>query len=53
VDGYFPNDHTHTSAAGANVVAAAFLKAVQCVPVANGLHRFVTNATASIQGACI
>ncbi|EED14084.1 rhamnogalacturonan acetylesterase RgaE [Talaromyces stipitatus ATCC 10500] len=30
VDSYFPNDHTHTSVAGANVVAQAFLKGVVC-----------------------
>ncbi|PGH15553.1 hypothetical protein AJ79_02335 [Helicocarpus griseus UAMH5409] len=30
VSGYFPNDHTHTSAEGAEVVADAFLKAVVC-----------------------
>ncbi|KAI9926097.1 hypothetical protein ASPWEDRAFT_169961 [Aspergillus wentii DTO 134E9] len=30
VDGYYPNDHTHTSVEGAQVVANAFLKAVAC-----------------------
>ncbi|KUL83225.1 hypothetical protein ZTR_10471 [Talaromyces verruculosus] len=30
VDSYFPNDHTHTSVAGAKVVAQAFLKGVVC-----------------------
>ncbi|RHZ49836.1 rhamnogalacturonan acetylesterase RgaE [Aspergillus thermomutatus] len=34
VDSYFPNDHTHTSPAGAQVVANAFLKAVVCRGVA-------------------
>ncbi|PPQ84910.1 hypothetical protein CVT25_004578 [Psilocybe cyanescens] len=30
VNTYFPNDHTHTSAAGANVVAQAFVKGLAC-----------------------
>lgn len=30
VDSYFPLDHTHTSAEGAEVVAQAFFKAVVC-----------------------
>lgn len=30
VNGFFPNDHTHTSAEGAGVVAEAFLKGVVC-----------------------
>ena len=29
VDSYYPNDHTHTSAAGANVVARAFVLALE------------------------
>jgi rhamnogalacturonan acetylesterase len=34
VDGYFPLDHTHTSAEGAPVVAQEFFKAVVCAGVA-------------------
>lgn len=34
VNSYYPNDHTHTSAEGAQVVADAFLKAVVCSGVA-------------------
>ncbi|KAF9889327.1 hypothetical protein FE257_007437 [Aspergillus nanangensis] len=34
VTSYFPNDHTHTSPEGAQVVAEAFLKAVACSDVA-------------------
>lgn len=33
VNGYFPNDHTHTSPEGAQVVAEAFLKGVVCSDV--------------------
>ncbi|KAE8381477.1 SGNH hydrolase-type esterase domain-containing protein [Aspergillus bertholletiae] len=34
VNAYYPNDHTHTSPEGAQVVADAFLKAVVCSNVA-------------------
>lgn len=34
VNGYYPLDHTHTSSAGALVVAEAFFKAVVCGGVA-------------------
>ncbi|KAB8223929.1 SGNH hydrolase-type esterase domain-containing protein [Aspergillus novoparasiticus] len=34
VNSYYPNDHTHTSPEGAQVVADAFLKAVACSDVA-------------------
>jgi rhamnogalacturonan acetylesterase len=52
VDAMFPNDHTHTSPAGADTVQRAFVKAVQC---AGGgfLKGFVKNETAAIEGACI
>ena len=30
VNTYYPNDHTHTSAAGANVVAQAFVRGITC-----------------------
>ncbi|GAB1518576.1 hypothetical protein RhiTH_001638 [Rhizoctonia solani] len=35
-ESYFPNDHTHTNAAGANAVAWAFLSALRC-PSAKGV----------------
>src|SRR4051812_47756290 len=30
VNSYYPNDHTHTSAAGANSVAGQFMKGLMC-----------------------
>lgn len=51
VDTYFPNDHTHTSPAGANTVAKAFVKGVLCA--GNGLASYVKNSTASVEGACV
>ncbi len=30
VDAFFPNDHTHTSPAGATVVEKAFMKGLMC-----------------------
>lgn len=52
VDSFFPNDHTHTSPAGADAVSKAFVKAVLC---AGGgfLNGFVRNTTATVEGACI
>jgi len=52
VDAFFPNDHTHTSPAGADRVSRAFVKAVLC---AGGgfLNGFVKNTTASVEGTCI
>lgn len=51
-DAMFPLDHTHTSPEGAAVVAAAFVKGVQC---AGGgfLKGFVRNGTDSIEGSCL
>ncbi|EAW09975.1 rhamnogalacturonan acetylesterase RgaE [Aspergillus clavatus NRRL 1] len=49
VDSYFPNDHTHTSAKGAQVVANAFLKAVACSSVA--LKDILK--TTDFQGKCL
>lgn len=51
VGGYYPNDHTHTSPVGANVVAAAFMKGIMCG--GNGLGTYSKNTTASIAGSCI
>ncbi|ORY10404.1 SGNH hydrolase-type esterase domain-containing protein [Clohesyomyces aquaticus] len=52
VDSFFPNDHTHTSPAGADTISRAFVKAVLCADggVLSGL---VKNSTASVEGACI
>jgi rhamnogalacturonan acetylesterase len=51
VNGYYPNDHTHTSPVGANVVAAQFVKGVLC---ANDVFAtYVKNTTASIDGNCL
>lgn len=51
-DRFVQGDHTHTNAAGADVVAKAFFKGVQC---AGGgfLNGFVKNATATIPGSCL
>lgn len=49
VDSYFPNDHTHTSPAGAQVVADAFFKAVACSNVA--LKSVLT--TTNFPGECL
>ncbi|KAL5354978.1 SGNH hydrolase-type esterase domain-containing protein [Aspergillus floccosus] len=49
VDSYFPNDHTHTSPEGAQVVADAFLKAVACSDVA--LKSVLT--TTDFPGECL
>jgi rhamnogalacturonan acetylesterase len=52
VNGFFPKDHTHTSAAGADAVAKAFVKGLLC-----GGGGFFTgsikNSTASVEGACV
>ncbi|EJD34903.1 hypothetical protein AURDEDRAFT_140474 [Auricularia subglabra TFB-10046 SS5] len=51
VDAFFPNDHTHTSPAGANVVAQAFVKGLLCGNAP--LKAQVRNSTASVPGSCI
>lgn len=51
VDSYFPKEHTHTSPAGANVVAAAFMKGLLCANDKLAAHS--KNTTASISGSCI
>lgn len=51
-DKMFPQDHTHTSPAGANAVAAAFVKGVQCGG-GGFLKGFVKNSTESITGTCL
>ncbi len=51
VTSFYPNDHTHTSPDGANVVAAAFVKSVLCANDVLAPH--VKNSTASVPGSCI
>jgi rhamnogalacturonan acetylesterase len=51
-DKLFPQDHTHTSPAGADVVAKAFVKGVQCWG-GGFLKGFVKNSTESIPGTCL
>ncbi|KAF1978558.1 secreted rhamnogalacturonan acetylesteras-like protein [Bimuria novae-zelandiae CBS 107.79] len=52
VDVLFPNDHTHTSPAGADIVNKAFVKAVLC---GGGglLNGFVKNSTSGVEGSCV
>jgi rhamnogalacturonan acetylesterase len=52
VDALYPQDHTHTSPAGADVVSGAFVKAVLCGG-GGFLNGFVKNSTASVDGACV
>ncbi|RAL08916.1 rhamnogalacturonan acetylesterase RgaE [Aspergillus homomorphus CBS 101889] len=49
VDSYFPNDHTHTSPEGAQVVTEAFFKAVVCTGAS--LKNVLT--TTSFEGSCL
>ncbi|KAH6664574.1 carbohydrate esterase family 12 protein [Halenospora varia] len=51
VDTYYPNDHTHTSPKGADVVAAAFVKGALCS--GSPLASYIKNTTASVLGSCI
>jgi rhamnogalacturonan acetylesterase len=51
VDGYFPNDHTHTAPKGADLVARAFVKGLVCG--GSLLGNYVKNATDVIEGACL
>jgi len=48
---YFPVDHTHTSPKGADVVQAAFVKAVLCA--GNPLSSYIKNTTAGVIGTCV
>jgi len=51
VDSYFPNDHTHTSPAGANVVAGQFVKGLLCG--GSALASLSKNSTSAVAGSCI
>ena len=41
VDSYYPNDHTHTSPAGANVVARAFILGLEAT--SSTLKNYITH----------
>ncbi|KAF2226097.1 putative rhamnogalacturonan acetylesterase [Elsinoe ampelina] len=49
VNSYFPKEHTHTSPAGADVVAKAFVKGLSCG--SSPLKGFIKNAT--LPGSCL
>jgi len=51
VNGFYPIDHTHTSPAGADIVAKAFVRGVVCSQ--SFLKNHVKNETSSIQGSCL
>jgi rhamnogalacturonan acetylesterase len=51
VDAFYPIDHTHTSPAGANVVASTFIKGLLCG--GSALSSYVKNSTSSITGSCV
>lgn len=51
-DKLFPQDHTHTSPLGADFVAKAFVKGLQCSG-GGWLKGFVKNETESIVGTCL
>ncbi|KAI7278656.1 hypothetical protein KC345_g5841 [Hortaea werneckii] len=51
VDTYFPNDHTHTSPEGADVVAQAFVRGLLCSD--GQLAQYVINSTSSVIGSCL
>ena len=52
VDALFPNDHTHTNAAGADVVSKAFVKAVLCGG-GGFLNGVIRNETSAVEGSCV
>jgi len=51
VDRFYPNDHTHTSPKGADIVAQAFVRGVLCSE--SFLKRHVLNGTESVIGSCL
>lgn len=51
VNAFYPEDHTHTDDAGAEVVAGAFFKAVLCSGI--GLADVVTASEESLPGSCL
>ena len=51
VSTFYPIDHLHTNAAGADIVAQAFVRGVLCAGVSNPLFASVTN-TNVVPGEC-
>ncbi|KAK3111067.1 hypothetical protein LTR53_014043 [Teratosphaeriaceae sp. CCFEE 6253] len=51
VDEFYPNDHTHPSPEGSDIVAQAFVRGVVCSE--SFLKRHVKNETSGIIGACL
>ncbi|KAF4626376.1 hypothetical protein G7Y89_g11785 [Cudoniella acicularis] len=51
VDAFYPNDHTHTSPKGADVVAGQFVKGALCAK--SPLAAYIKNSTASVAGTCV
>jgi rhamnogalacturonan acetylesterase len=51
VDALYPNDHTHTSPAGADIVSKAFVKGLLCGG-GGWLSGHIKNTTAGVEGAC-
>lgn len=51
-EGFFPNDHTHTNAAGADVVAQAFLGGLKCASAKGVLAGAENSLGQSIEALC-
>ncbi|QRV88581.1 carbohydrate esterase family 12 protein [Ceratobasidium sp. AG-Ba] len=51
-EGYFPNDHTHTNAAGANSVAWAFLSGLRCPSAAGVLSGYINSSGQGAGARC-
>ncbi|KAG8756190.1 hypothetical protein FRC12_010643 [Ceratobasidium sp. 428] len=51
-EAYFPNDHTHTNAAGANSVAWAFLSGLKCPSAAGVLSGYINSAGQGAGARC-
>ncbi|KAF2033698.1 SGNH hydrolase [Setomelanomma holmii] len=51
-DALYPEDHTHTNPAGADIVSKAFVKGLQCGG-GGFLNGFIKNSTSSIPGTCL
>ncbi|CAE6354268.1 unnamed protein product [Rhizoctonia solani] len=51
-ESYFPNDHTHTNAAGANAVAWAFLSALRCPSASGVLSQYINSAGQGAGARC-
>ncbi|CAE6510338.1 unnamed protein product [Rhizoctonia solani] len=51
-ESYFPNDHTHTNAAGANSVAWAFLSSLRCPSAQGVLSQYINSAGQGAGARC-